>query len=118
MRSNDRLRALWRGVAGPAPTRGVNFDALAARISLDTSLALRTRMRWPRSARFARAAVAVGIVAVAVAVLAVNIIPTRPSTTLLEAVSGGEAPERTFEVAMVGPRDGSWLIAAAVGSDR
>jgi hypothetical protein len=45
-------------------------------------------------------------------------IPTRPAATLLEAVSGGEAPAREFEVAVVGPRDGAWVIAAAIGADR
>jgi hypothetical protein len=112
MRSNDRLRALWRRVSGPDPTRGVDLDALAARISLDASLALRARARWTR------AAISVGIAAGVAAILTIALIPTRPSTTLLEAVSGGEAPARTFEVAMVGPRDGAWLIAAAVGADR
>jgi len=112
MRGNDRLRTLWRGVAGPAPTRGVDFDALATRISMDGALALRARARWPR------VAVAVGMAAVAVAVLAVSIMPTHRQATLLAAVSGGDAPAREFEVAVVGPRDGAWVIAAAIGADR
>ena len=115
MRSNDRLRALWRGVAGTAPTRGVDLDALAARIRVDTSLALRARASWNR---WTRTAAVVGVAAGLAAICTIKMIPTRPSTTLLEAVSGGDAPAREFEVAVVGPRDGAWVIAAAIGADR
>jgi hypothetical protein len=115
MRRNDRLRALWRGVAGPAPARGVDFDALAARIRVDTALALRARRSW---SRWTRMTVAAGIAAGVAAALAIAFIPTHPKPTLLEAVSGGEAPARDFEVAVVGPRDGAWVIAAAIGADR
>lgn len=114
MRSNDRLRALWRSVASPTPTRGVDFDALAARITSDATRALRAT-RWTRAA--ATAGIAAGIAA-AVAIVAIVMNPTRPQPTLLEAVSGGETRERSFEVAVVGPRDGTWVIAAAVGTDR
>jgi hypothetical protein len=115
MRSNDRLRAVWRGVAGPAPTRGVDFDSLAARIHLDTTAALRARRSW---GRWTRMTVAAGIAAGMAAALAIASIPTHPKPTLLEAVSRGEAPARDFEVAVVGPRDGAWVIAAAIGADR
>jgi hypothetical protein len=110
MRSNDRYRALWRRVAAPADV-DADLDALATRISLDASLALRARVRWTRAPLF------VGIAAVLIGVLAVSAMPRQPQPTLLGAVSG-EIPARTFEVATVGPRDGAWLIAAAVGKDR
>ena len=113
MRSNDQLRALWRGVAGPAPTRGVDFDALAARIGRDTSLSLRARRSW---ARWTRMAVTAGVAAGLAAALSIALIPTRPKATLLGAVSGDEASARAFEAAVVGPRDGAWVIAAAVGA--
>ena len=111
MRSNDRLRTVWRGVAGHAPTRGVDLDALAARISRDGAFAL-------RATRLVRVVAAAGIVAGIAAVVAIALIPTRPNAMLLEAIRGGEAPERSFEAAAVGPRDGTWFIAAAVGSDQ
>jgi hypothetical protein len=115
MRSNDRLRALWRSVDGCAPTRGVDLDALAARISLDSSLALRARRSWGRWTRVAvTAAVAIGVAAA----VAIALIPTPPKATLLGAVSGDQASAQAFEVAAVGPRDGAWVIAAAVGTDR
>jgi hypothetical protein len=112
MRSNDRLRATWRSVSGPAPTRDVDFDALATSITTNATRALRATRR----ARVA--AIALGFAAVALVAMAVSVIPARPQATLLGAISGGEAPARTFEVAMVGPRDGAWLIAAAIGTDR
>ena len=115
MRSNDRFRAMWRSVAGPPPTHGVDFNTLAARISWDTSRALRARRSWARRIRMA---VTAGIMAGVAAASAMAFIPTPPKPTLLEAVSGGESPARDFEIAMVGPRDGAWLIAAAVGADR
>ena len=115
MRSNDRLRALWRSVDGPAPTRGVDFDGLAARISLDTSLALRARRSW---GRWTRLAVTAGVAAGIAAALAIALIPTPPKATLLGAVSGDEASVQALEVAAVGPRDGEWVIAAAVGTDQ
>jgi hypothetical protein len=130
MRSNDRLRALWRSVDGAAPTRGVDFDGLAARINLETSLALRARRSW---GRWTRVAVTAGVAASVVAALAIALTPTRPTATrptatrpadsrsagtLLGAVSGDEASARAFEVAAVGPRDGEWVIAAAVSTDR
>lgn len=117
MRSNDRYRTLWRRVADPAPANGSDLDALANRISLDASLALRARVRSTR------APIVVAIAAVVVAAIAVSVTPGGPPTrptqpaTLLGAVSG-EISVRTFEVATVGPRDGAWLIAAAVGKDR
>ena len=115
MRSNDRLRAIWRRVAEPPPARGVDFDALAARIRVDTSLALRARRSI---ARWTRITLAAGLAASAAAALVVALIPTRPTATLLGAVRGDEASVRTFEAAMIGPRDGAWLIAAAVGTDQ
>jgi len=115
MRSNDRLRAMWRSVAAPTPLQGVDFDDLAARISLDTSLVLRARRSFPR---WTRMAVTAGVAAGVAAALAIALIPTRPKATLLGAVSGDEASARAFEVAVVGPRDGAWVIAAAVGTDR
>jgi hypothetical protein len=115
MRSNDRLRALWRSVDGPTPARGVDLDALAARISLDTSLTLRARRS---RGRWTRMAVTAGVAASVVAALAIALIPTPPKATLLGAVSGDEASAQAFEVAAVGPRDGEWVIAAAVGTDQ
>ena len=112
MRSNDPFRVMWRRVAGPPPASRVDLDALADRISLSASRALRARARWTRTAAL------VGIAAIVIMGLAVSAIPTLPSPTLLGAVSGGQKTARTFEVAVVGPRDGSWLIAAAVGADR
>ncbi len=58
-----------------------------------------------------------GIAAGVAAALAIALIPT-PKATLLGAVSGDEASAQAFEVAAVGPRDGEWVIAAAVGTDR
>jgi hypothetical protein len=115
MRSNDRLRALWRSVDGPAPAHSVDLDALAARISLDSSVALRARRSW---GRWTRMAVTAGVAASVAAALAIALIPTRPKASLLGAVSGDEASARAFEVAVVGPRDGAWVIAAAVGTDQ
>lgn len=115
MRSNDRLRTLWRRVSGAAPAHSVDFEALAARISLNTSRALRARASW---ARWARITVTAGIAAGVMAATAIALIPTPPRVTLLGAVSGDEASARDFEVAMVGPRDGAWVIAAATGADR
>ena len=115
MRSNDRLRALWRSVADPAPTRSVHLEVLAVRISLDASHALRARRS---RGRWTRLAITTGVAAGVAAVLAVALIPARPEPTLLGAVSGDEASARTFEVAVVGPQDGAWVIAAAVGTDR
>ncbi|HZS61855.1 MAG TPA: hypothetical protein VFA43_21470 [Gemmatimonadaceae bacterium] len=112
MRSNDPFRALWRKVSGPAPASDIALDRLAARISMDASLALRVHGRFPRAALW------VSIAAVAVIAVAIGIMPTQRPATLLGAISGGEAPARTFEVATVGPRDGAWLIAAAIGADR
>jgi hypothetical protein len=63
-------------------------------------------------------AVTAGVAAGVAAALAIALIPTRPNATLLGAVSGDELSARTFEVAAVGPRDGAWLIAAAVSTDR
>jgi hypothetical protein len=112
MRSNDPIRVIWRRVARPAPTSDITLDWLASRISRDASVALRARVRFPRTALY------VGLAAVAAAAVAMAVMPTRQQPTLLGAVSGGEAPARTFEVAVVGPRDGTWLIAAAIGTDR
>jgi hypothetical protein len=50
--------------------------------------------------------------------VAIALIPTPPKATLLGAVSGDQASAQAFEVAAVGPRDGAWVIAAAVGTDR
>lgn len=111
MRSNDPYRALWRRVAGPAPASRADLELLASRISLNASVALRAR------ARSNRAAILVGIAAVLLATIAVSATPRRQPATLLGAVSG-EISARTFEVALVGPRDGAWLIAAAIGKDR
>jgi hypothetical protein len=111
MRSNDRLRRMWRGIASPAPVRGSELDALAARISKDGARAL-------RATHLVRAAAVAGILVGVAAGIVIMETPTRPNVMLLEAISGGEAPERSFEAAAVGPRDGTWVIAAAVGSDQ
>ena len=110
MRSNDRLRALWRSVA-PTPTPGVDLDALATRIS--------QKAEWTfRAARWTRVAVTAGVAAGVAAALAIALIPTRPTATLIGAISGDEASAQAFEVAAVGPRDGEWVIAAAVSTDQ
>src|SRR5579872_2035001 len=112
MRSNDPFRVLWRRVARPAPASDIALDWLATRISMDAALALRARSRFPRTVIY------VGLAALALAAISVSLMPGRAEPTLLGAISGGEAPARTFEVATVGPRDGAWLIAAAIGTDR
>jgi hypothetical protein len=63
-------------------------------------------------------AVTAGLAASVVAALAIALIPTPPKATLLGAVSGDEASAQALEVAAVGPRDGEWVIAAAVGTDQ
>jgi hypothetical protein len=113
MKSNEQLRALWRSVEGPVPVRHHQLETLAARISWTGTRALRAR-----DARWTRSAVSIGVIAAAAAILAVAAIPGSPRPTLLAAVSGGEDRARTFETAMVGPRGGAWVIAAAIGNDK
>jgi hypothetical protein len=104
MRSNDRLRSMWRDVEGPAPTTDARIEWLTARIGHETQRALRARNTWqPRSA------LAIGLAAMivaAVATAAVAAMPApaqqRPATTLLGAISGHEIP------------DGAWVISAAI----
>jgi hypothetical protein len=112
MRSNARLRAIWRGVDGPVPMGEAHLNQLASRIADDSRRALRARKSWTR------AALSIGFAAAAAAAMAIAMIPKRPAPTLLGAIKGDEASARTFEVAMVGPRDGAWVIAAAIGTDR
>jgi hypothetical protein len=63
-------------------------------------------------------AVTAGVAASVAAALAIALIPSPPKATLLGAVSGDEASAQALEVAAVGPRDGEWVIAAAVGTDQ
>jgi hypothetical protein len=112
MRSNERLRTAWRRASGSA-LRDAEIDGLALRISLEGARALRARQsRWNRRAT------AIGVVAVAAALVAIVAMPAQTRPTLLGAVSGGEPSARTFEAALVGPRDGAWVIAAAIGNDQ
>jgi hypothetical protein len=89
-----------------------HLDQLASRITGEARRALRTRGSWKR------AALSIGFAAAAAAAVAIAVIPKEPPPTLLGAIKGDEASARTFEVAMVGPRDGAWVIAAAIGTDR
>lgn len=109
MRSNDRLRALWREVAGPVPIRSRDLDRLVTRIGHDATLALRARATWePMLTRWARVAVTAGLAVAAAAgvVIALAPAPPRPAATLIEAVSGREIP------------DGAWVIATAIRTNQ
>ncbi len=107
MKGDDRLRALWREVAGPVPARDANLRRLASRIERDAAIALRARASG--KAYSVRVAMAVGVAAALVAAVAVAVMPPQPphpAATLIEAVSGREIP------------DGAWVIATAIRTNQ